>query len=105
MSYSRRQVVSMLAGGAVSPACPSLSRAQAYPSRPIRLVVPFPPGGAFDTVGRPWAEAIRPHLGTVVVENMGAQGHHWVPLQQLAQSLMAIQSCLAALRPTSMKPY
>jgi tripartite-type tricarboxylate transporter receptor subunit TctC len=74
MSYSRRQVVSMLAGGAVAPACPSLSRAQAYPSRPIRLVVPFPPGGAFDTVGRPWAEAIRPHLGTVVVENMGGAG-------------------------------
>jgi len=74
MSYSRRQVVSMLAGGAVAPACASLSRAQAYPSRPIRLVVPFPPGGAFDTVGRPWAEAIKPHLGTVVVENMGGAG-------------------------------
>src|SRR5215203_7152122 len=74
MSYSRRQVVSMLAGGAVVPACASLSRAQAYPSRPIRLVVPFPPGGAFDTVGRPWAEAIKPHLGTVVVENMGGAG-------------------------------
>src|SRR5215204_5238594 len=74
MSYSRRQVVSMLAGGAVAPACASLSRAQAYPSRPIPLVVPFPPGGAFDTVGRPWAEAIKPHLGTVVVENMGGAG-------------------------------
>src|SRR5215204_3758396 len=74
MSYSRRQVVSMLAGGAVAPACASLSRAQAYPSRPIRLVVPFPPGGAFDTVGRPWAEAIKPHLRTVVVENMGGAG-------------------------------
>ena len=53
MTYSRRQVVSMLAGAAVVSGCPSLSRAQAYPSRPIRLVIPFPPGGAFDTVGRP----------------------------------------------------
>ena len=74
MSYSRRQVVGMLAGGAVASGGSSLSRAQGYPSRPIRRVVPFPPGGAFDTVGRPWAEAVKPHLGTVVVENMGGAG-------------------------------
>jgi tripartite-type tricarboxylate transporter receptor subunit TctC len=45
-----------------------------YPDRPIRLVVPFPPGGAFDTVGRPWAERVKPLLGTVVVENIGGGG-------------------------------
>ncbi len=45
-----------------------------YPDRPIRLIVPFPPGGAFDTVGRPWAEKIKPLLGTVVVENIGGGG-------------------------------
>jgi tripartite-type tricarboxylate transporter receptor subunit TctC len=41
-----------------------------HPTRPIRLVIPFPPGGAFDAVGRPWAEKMKPLLGTVVVENM-----------------------------------
>ena len=46
----------------------------AYPDRPVRLIVPFPPGGAFDTVGRPWADRIKPHLGTVVIENIGGAG-------------------------------
>jgi tripartite-type tricarboxylate transporter receptor subunit TctC len=46
-----------------------------YPDRPVRLIVPFPPGGAFDTIGRPWAERIKPHLnGTVVIENIGGAG-------------------------------
>jgi tripartite-type tricarboxylate transporter receptor subunit TctC len=45
-----------------------------YPQRPIRLVVPFPPGGGFDTIGRPWAERIKPLLGTIVVENQGGGG-------------------------------
>jgi tripartite-type tricarboxylate transporter receptor subunit TctC len=45
-----------------------------YPQRPIRLIIPFPPGGGFDAVGRPWAEKIKPLLGTVVVENQGGGG-------------------------------
>ena len=52
---------------------PVLAQA-AYPDRPIRLVIPFPPGGGYDAVGRPWAEKIKPVLGTVVVENMGGGG-------------------------------
>lgn len=45
-----------------------------YPDRPIRLIIPFPPGGGFDAIGRPWAEKINPFLGTVVVENQGGGG-------------------------------
>lgn len=45
-----------------------------YPERPIRLIIPFPPGGGFDTIGRPWAERIKPLLGTIVVENQGGGG-------------------------------
>jgi hypothetical protein len=40
-----------------------------YPERPIRLVIPFPPGGVYDAVGRPWADRVKSSLGTVVVEN------------------------------------
>jgi tripartite-type tricarboxylate transporter receptor subunit TctC len=47
---------------------------QKFPDRPIRLVVPFPPGGGYDAVGRPWAERVKPLLGTIVVENMGGGG-------------------------------
>src|SRR5215217_7182165 len=46
----------------------------AYPDRPIRLVIPFPPGGVNDAVGRPWADKMKSLLGTVVVENMGGAG-------------------------------
>src|SRR5947209_14885232 len=45
-----------------------------YPDRPVRLVIPFPPGGGFDAIGRPWAEKIKPLLGSFVVENMGGGG-------------------------------
>ena len=41
---------------------------------PIRLVVPFSPGGATDVVGRLWAERMKPVLGTVVTENRGGGG-------------------------------
>ena len=37
-------------------------------------MISFPPGGAFDAVGRPWAEKMKPLLGTVVVENIGGGG-------------------------------
>src|SRR5215470_11677250 len=45
-----------------------------YPERPIRLVIPFPPGGVYDAVGRPWADRVKAPLGTVVVENIGGAG-------------------------------
>jgi tripartite-type tricarboxylate transporter receptor subunit TctC len=48
--------------------------AQRYPERPIRLIVPFPPGGVNDAIGRPWADRMRNLLGTVVVENIGGAG-------------------------------
>ena len=48
-----------------------------YPERPIRLVIPFPPGGVYDAVGRPWADRVKSSLGTVVVENIGGAGGSW----------------------------
>src|SRR5215468_7230167 len=74
MQLSRRQLLH-LAGGAVAlPAVSRLARAEAYPTRPIRLVIPFPPGGAYDAVGRPWADKMKALLGTIVVENVGGGG-------------------------------
>jgi len=45
-----------------------------YPERPIRLVVPFVPGGVNDIVARLWADRIKTTLGTVYVENQGGAG-------------------------------
>jgi tripartite-type tricarboxylate transporter receptor subunit TctC len=46
----------------------------AYPDKPIRLIVPFSPGGATDVVGRLWADKMKPKFGTVVAENKGGGG-------------------------------
>src|SRR5258707_9095005 len=47
----------------------------AYPSRPITLVVPFPPGGVADIVARPFAEALSRTLNTpVVIDNKPGAG-------------------------------
>jgi len=54
---------------------PPWARAQTkYPERPIRLVIPFPPGGVNDAIGRPWADKMKALLGTIVIENMGGAG-------------------------------
>src|SRR5262249_47796928 len=74
MKLPRRQFLHVTAGVAALPALWSSATAQNYPTRPVRLVVPFPPGGGYDAVGRPWAEKIKPLLGTVIVENMGGGG-------------------------------
>jgi tripartite-type tricarboxylate transporter receptor subunit TctC len=70
----RRRFLHLAGAAAALPAVPRIAWAQAYPTRPVRLVVPFPPGGAFDALGRPWAEKMKPLLGTVVVENIGGGG-------------------------------
>ncbi len=46
--------------------------AQTYPVKPVRLVIPYPPGGGSDTIGRPLAQKLAEGLGQqVVVENRG----------------------------------
>lgn len=53
----------------------ALCSAQSYPSRPVRLVITYPPGGTTDFVGRPVAQKLSDLLGhTVVVDNRGGAG-------------------------------
>jgi tripartite-type tricarboxylate transporter receptor subunit TctC len=74
MNLLRRRFLHLAAAAAALPVMSRAAGAQAYPSRPIRLVVPFPPGGAFDTLARPWVEQVKPLLGTMIVENIGGGG-------------------------------
>jgi tripartite-type tricarboxylate transporter receptor subunit TctC len=72
MKLPRRQFLQLAAGAAALPAVSRIAAAQSYPSRPISLMVAFPPGGLTDVVGRLLAEGMRTSLGqTVVIENVG----------------------------------
>jgi tripartite-type tricarboxylate transporter receptor subunit TctC len=63
-----------LLGGAI--ACAAVCSAQTYPNKPIRMVIPYTPGGSIDTVGRMVADQLQRQLGQpIVIENQpGASG-------------------------------
>ena len=51
------------------------ARAEDFPSRPLTLIVPFPPGGAVDPIARILAEGMKPPLGqSIVIENVASGG-------------------------------
>ena len=65
----------LIAACALALAALSGAQAQPFPSRPITLIVPFPPGGSTDTAARIMAERMRPILGQpIVIENVGGAG-------------------------------
>src|SRR5215475_12597399 len=77
MKLPRRQVLRVAAGGAALAVLPGMTGAQNYPSRPVRLVVAFVPGGATDTLARQISNGLKEALGqAIVVENRpGANGY------------------------------
>ena len=77
MKLPRRNFLHLSAGVAALPALSRIARAQAYPSRPVRLIVGFPPGGGHDIAARLISPWLSERLGQqVIIENRpGANGN------------------------------
>src|SRR5687768_10678664 len=66
----RRRVLKLAAAALALPALPRIARAQAYPARPVRLVVGYAPGGATDITARLIAQRLSERMGQqFIVEN------------------------------------
>jgi len=75
MKLPRRKFLHLAAGAAALPALARIARAQPYPTRPVRVIVPYAPGGPTDVLGRLLAQKLSDQLGRqFFVENIGGAG-------------------------------
>ena len=75
MKLPRRNFLHLAAAAAALPALSRIARAQTYPTRPVTIIVPVPPGGVADPIARILADYLTVTLGQpVVVENVTGAG-------------------------------
>jgi tripartite-type tricarboxylate transporter receptor subunit TctC len=75
MTFGRRRFFQLATAAAALPAMPRLASGQAYPNRPVRIVVPFAPGGPTDVITRLLAQKLSDRSGKqFYVENIGGGG-------------------------------
>src|SRR5438477_4465857 len=75
MKLQRRTFLHLVAGAAALPALSRIARAQGYPTRPVRLISPFPAGGGNDILARLMGQWLSERLGQpFVVENRPGSG-------------------------------
>ncbi len=77
---------------------------QPWPSRPVRMVIPFPPGGTLDTIGRLLAQKLGEQTGqTFIVENR-AGGNGIIGATWCRRRRPTATRCCSTHRPSSPRP-
>lgn len=110
MSLSRRHVLgAAVASAALSKTWPSFAQTQDYPNRPIRMLVPNPPGGGTDTLARILVPSLSAQLGQQVIVESRAGGSGFVAVDTLLQAppdgytLLLLYSGILTVNPSIFK--
>src|SRR6266853_2517849 len=75
MTFRRRQLLRLAAGAAALAAVPRIATGETYPARPVRVIVPFAPGGPTDVFARLMAQRLSEQAGAqFFVENIAGAG-------------------------------
>src|ERR1700694_4679825 len=75
MRIPRRRFLQLAMAAVAGQAAPRVARAQSYPDRPVRVIVPYAPGGPTDVITRLLAQKLSERVGKqFYVENMGGAG-------------------------------
>src|SRR3972149_9187681 len=75
------------------------AHAQSYPAKPIRLIIPYPPGGGVDTIMRPFAQLLSARLGQqIIIDNRGGAGGS-IAMEATARAAPGGYTTVAAITP------
>ena len=101
---SRRATIAAATGALAGIALPALAQA-AWPSRPVRIVVPYPAGGVTDAVARMLADKLRPLLGQPVVVDNRAGAGGTIGMDAVAKAEDGHTLAFAAISPLTLNPH
>lgn len=103
---SRRSALKLGLGSIAAAALPLVARAQArWPSRPVKIIVPYPAGGVNDVVARMLAEHLRPLLGQAVIVDNRAGAGGTIGMDAAAKAEDGHTLAFAAISPLTLNPH